>query len=282
MLMSGLAVLNNTCQFGYQFEGLPGLEAQEPVQKREKAEREIIPEILNESIILGPPKASEKDVHKNRVNELSTAMTWIERFKSQGLEKYDIEDTAAKIMAVRLLADAGKGDKDSLKTRRLDERQIDAMVEKIKEADGFEAFVKANSEFIRGKLGDARFHGGSLDKAYTKYLTTRVEPVPNGLLKPGETQPDPDRRKILERYMPKAKDRIKALQAMRGKDGAYISRSQICAEILAIRRNVNAARKSWKGSALDVKINVAKDGEESIAQQREKLSDDKIFRRVPK
>ena len=104
-----------------------------------------------------------------------SAAKWIDGFKKEIKKGQPVsEDTAAKILASRQLANAILGKRKNIDDKKLTQAEIDAQVYKLKNSSEFKEFVKQNQPFDAALLADG--HGGKFEKTFENFLVkTRPE-----------------------------------------------------------------------------------------------------------
>ena len=175
---------------------LPVLQTEAPVRK--EAEPEKAPGNGRKNGSAAQPEAQPKS---------RSAARWIEDWKRQAAAESKKEDYPAayyaKIMAARMLANSKRGKAKRLKDTRLTEEQIEAKAKELRENGLFGRFIQSlrdnGQKRAKAEAAVGAGHCGGLDDMFKEFLLK----LPAGELK---------NEKLLNRYMPTAKDRIEELQ----------------------------------------------------------------------
>ncbi len=197
-------------------------------------------------------KANERAIERDKKIQLENqrkaekhdANIWIEHIQGK-LKQNDMtkEEGFARIMAARLLVDSGRNNLYSLK-KSVTNFDLTNKTDELLKNPQYKAFINkvTGNEKLLAKATKAATtgHGGGLDDMFKTYLLKRPA---------GELNNDP----ALDRYMPKAIDRIEELQSQAKKHKNDNPNAE-AAEILCIRNMVKAERNAKE--SLDVKIPV--------------------------
>ena len=98
-----------------------------------------------------------------------SAAKWIDGFKKEIKKGQPVsEDTVAKILASRQLANAILGKRKNIDDKKLTQAEIDAQVYKLKNSSEFKEFVKQNQPFDPALVTDG--HGGKFEKSFEDFL----------------------------------------------------------------------------------------------------------------
>lgn len=172
-------------------------------------------------------------------------------------KKEELKEICIKIFATRRDAHAERNNKEELQITSVDTDSVERAAAEMKNAEIFNGFLKHCSYSKLWDLASAG-HGGKLEDKFKEYL------VSCNNIRPGTPQ----------EYMPKAKERIEALQKKIGDDSFTRLnpkvQTAVFAELLATRAAVNQVRHQ-KGT-LDVKIDT-----ENLTAERNKLLTDTMM-----
>ena len=161
--------------------------------------------------------------------DVLNANVWIDRIKEDyNGDSYRADVTAARILAARILVDSERGSLKSLK-KPVSGTDIDQLSKKLLENKTFQDFLGSLGEEEKRSLLSHRGHGGVFEDKFKKYLLK---------LEAGKLHND----RILDRFMPKAYQRIEELQRQAAKKGIGKDISKEAAEVILIRAMIGIGR----------------------------------------
>ena len=220
---------------------LPVLQTEAPVRK--EAEPEKAPGNGRKNGSAAQPEA-QQPVREQEVDPSRSAARWIEDWKRQAAAESKKEDYPAayyaKIMAARMLANSKRGKAKRLKETQLTEEQIEAKAKELAENELFGRFIQSlrdnGQKRAKAEAAVGAGHCGGLDDMFKEFLLK----LPAGELK---------NEKLLNRYMPTAKDRIEELQQqVELKRKKNINACQKEAAEITVLRNLAHAERYTKSS----------------------------------
>ena len=193
------------------------------------------------------PEAEKGDLP----DKMRNANEWIDRIKeAYDGDAYRADKAAARILAARILVDSERGVLKSLKKPVMGS-EIDDLSKKLLENETFRNFMDSLDVDEKRDLLQQRGHGGALEDRFKGYILK---------LKAGKLHND----RILDRFMPKAYQRIEELQRQAAKRGENESIYKEAAEVMLIRAMIGVGRN--QPDKLSAKIptfsNLAKEVEE--------------------
>ncbi len=212
---------------------LPVLQTEAPVRKEPEPEK--APGNGRKNGSAAQPEAQPKS---------RSAARWIENWQRQAAAESKKADypTAyyAKIMAARMLANSKRGKAKRLKETQLTEEQIEAKAKELAENELFGRFIQSlhdnGQKRAKAEAAVGAGHCGGLDDMFKEFLLK----LPAGELK---------NEKLLNRYMPTAKDRIEELQQqVELKQKKNINACQKEAAEITVLRNLAHAERYTKSS----------------------------------
>ena len=220
---------------------LPVLQTEAPVRK--EAEPEKAPGNGRKNGSAAQPE-EQQPVREQEVDPSRSAARWIEDWKRQAAAESKKEDYPAayyaKIMAARMLANSKRGKAKRLKETQLTEEQIEAKAKELAENELFGRFIQSlrdnGQKRAKAEAAVGAGHCGGLDDMFKEFLLK----LPAGELK---------NEKLLNRYMPTAKDRIEELQQqVELKRKKNINACQKEAAEITVLRNLAHAERYTKSS----------------------------------
>ena len=199
-----------------------------------------------------------------------TADRWIEAWKTEAEQEKRKPGYPgayyAKIMAARMLANSKRGSAKRLKRTELTEEQINEKARELMENELYGKFIHSLSgsgkKLAQAEAAINKGHCGGLDDMFKEFLLKQ----PAGKLK---------NEKLLDRYMPTARERIEELkrQVEVKRSRGLISCRKEAAEITVLRNMVHAER--YKKSSLEKKIPTRT--ESTLDARTELLSESRLF-----
>ena len=209
----------------------------EPEQAIRPEPRPVIEPVAEQPLPEAPPEPTR------------SAAQWIEGWQREAeLEKGKPGYPAAyyaKIMAARMLADSKRGSGKRLRNTQLTEKQIDDKARELMENGLFGRFIHSlagsGQKLAKAEAAVGAGHCGGLDDMFQSFL----KKLPAGEL---------TNEKLLDRYMPTARDRIAELQrqAELKKQRGLTACAKEAAEITVLRNLAHAER--YKKGSLEKKI----------------------------
>ena len=222
--------------------------------------KEAGPEIKNEAGVKENPAQKQSEDFEALPKETKNAIQWIDQFKKDSAEDLISQHKlAARIFAARILVNSVRGRGSSLK-KPVSGKAIDKLAGELLENDTFKEFLNGmENEEIQKYLCKSG-HGGEFEDKFKDYLLN---------LPGGELHND----RVLDRFMPKAVDRIEALQEQmrKQKKDPDADWSSNIAETVILRGMV--AAKRFKKESLSVRIPTNTD----LSQEVEDLATDEDF-----
>ena len=238
---------------------LPVFQAEAPIRKEQEPEKALWNEQKN-----GPAAQPEAQPMSR------SAARWIEGWQRQSAAESQKEDYPAsyyaKIMAARMLANSKRGKAKRLKETRLTEEQIKAKAKELMENGLFGRFIQSlrdnGQKRAKAEAAVGAGHCGGLDDMFKDFLLK----LPAGELK---------NEKLLDRYMPTAKDRIEELQRqveLKQKNGVNACQKE-AAEITVLRNLAHAERYTRSSTAKKIPTKT----ESSLDVQTRTLAESSLF-----
>lgn len=233
---------------------LPAPEAAAEAPRREQRQPAPEPEAEPKQAIRPEPQPVAEPVAEQPRPEAPaeptrSAAQWIEGWKQEAeLEKGKPDYPAAyyaKIMAARMLADSKRGSGKRLRNTQLTEKQINDKARELMENGLFGRFIHSlagsGQKLAKAEAAVGAGHCGGLDDMFKSFL----KKLPAGEL---------TNEKLLDRYMPTARDRIEELQrqAELKKQNGLAACVKEAAEITVLRNLAHAER--YKKGSLEKKI----------------------------
>ena len=270
----GIDNLENTMHFG--------MSSEEIENARPKAEINLdglddlgFGEPKNE--VVKAKSANKKSNNNILIEENKDAVEWLEQWKAKFNDKSIRRENGypakqfARIMAARYLAESEIGSADKLYGKKMTLKQIDQKAKELLDNNAyFKDFIEKIS--MPGKARQtaescaASGHGGGLDKMFIHFLNKKPA---------GELENDP----LIQRYMPKVKDRIEELQKQAAaKRDRHIMPYTELAEILTLRNMIDAER--GEKSSLNKQIPTAKDDVKKLNETVKALAALPNFQRI--
>ncbi|MBR6093522.1 MAG: hypothetical protein IKP92_00675 [Lachnospiraceae bacterium] len=162
-------------------------------------------------------------------NETKNANVWIDEIKEDyGGDPYSADRAAARILAARILVDSERGVLKSLK-KPVKGTDIDDLSKRLLENETFRNFLNSLQVEEKRNLLTHSGHGGVFEDKFKEYLLK---------LEAGKLHND----RILDRFMPKAYQRIEELQRQAAKKGPHDGIYREAAEVMLIRAMIGAGR----------------------------------------
>ena len=160
---------------------------------------------------------------------VKNANVWIDEIKADyNGDPYKADEAAARILAARILVDSERGVLKSLK-KPVKGTDIDDLADKLLENETFRKFLDSLGVEEKRSLLTHSGHGGVFEDKFKEYILKQ---------KAGKLQND----RILDRFMPKAYQRIEELQKQAAKKGIGESIAEEAAEVMLIRAMIGIGR----------------------------------------
>ena len=188
---------------------------------------------LEENSEDGSEDGSEENEDVLQADKVKNANVWIDCFKEDVKKGFISErESAARILAVRILSDSVRGNLSTLK-KPIKGKDIIKVADELGSNDVFATFINSIETEEVGNLLKKRGHGGVFEDKFKEYILN----LPAG---------DLENDKILDRFMPRVIDRIDVLKKqVKNKEPGEAWNYQI-AETIILRGLIGAQRDNKK------------------------------------